>query len=137
MSGLEADRHAAARERLFNELVAETRGFYSQLATVASAFLGGSVLFRDKLPDVPACNWLLGVAWTSFALSLVLIVLVRLNNIAGAEQLIDMIDGKRPVTTPSDGGLSAFGRGCTIGAVVLLVVGVIALVAFGWASLYA
>ena len=137
MSGLEADRHAAARERLSNELVAEARGFYSQIATVASAFLGGSVLFRDKLPDVPACNWLLGVAWTCFALTLTLIVCVRLNNISGAERALDTIDGRQTNSVLPGSLLSRLGRGCTLAAVVLLAFGVFALVAFGWASLYA
>ncbi len=137
MSDLPDARQVAAREVLVDGLVSEARGFYAQITTVASAFLGGSVLFRDKLPDVPGCNWLLGVAWTCFALSLMLIVFVRLNNISGAERALDTIDGRQANSVLPGSLLSRLGRGCTLAAVALLALGVFALVAFGWASLYA
>lgn len=137
MSDPSDDQRAATRDMLAKELIAEVRGFYAQITTVASAFLGGSVLFRDKLPDVPSCNWLLGVAWTCFALSLTLIVFVRLNNISGAERALDRIDGRRTQTHLSENRLSTLGRGSTLASVALLALGVLTLVAFGWASLYA
>ncbi len=137
MSDLPDARQVAAREVLADGLVAEVRGFYAQITTVASAFLGGSVLFRDKLPDVPGVNWLLGVAWTCFALSLTLVVFVRLNNISGAERALDTIDGRQTNSVLPGSLLSRLGRGCTLAAVALLALGVFALVAFGWASLYA
>ena len=137
MSAPSGGQRAAAREVLVDGLVSEARGFYAQITTVASAFLGGSVLFRDKLPDVPGCNWLLGVAWTCFALTLTLIVCVRLNNISGAERALDTIDGRQANSVLPGSLLSRLGRGCTLAAVASLALGVFALVAFGWASLYA
>ncbi len=135
MSDPLSERQASVRELLANELVAEARGFYTQLTTVASAFLGGSIFFRDKFPNAAGCDWLLGVAWTCFALSLALIVFVRLNNVTGAERAIESIDGRPPHKTLTTSRISALGRGCTYAAVALLAFGVLALVAFGWASI--
>ena len=137
MSDVPDAQQVATREFIANGLLTEARGFYAQITTVASAFLGGSVLFRHKLPDVPSFNWLLGVAWTCFALSLTLVVIVRLNNISGAERALDAIDGRQTKSALSGSLLLGLGRGCTLAAVALLALGVFALVAFGWASLYA
>lgn len=137
MTDSTTERKAATRDSLSNELVAEACGFYAQITTVASAFLGGSVLFRDKLPDIPNWNWLLGVAWTGFAASLALIVFVRLNNVAGAQLMIDVIDERRDIQCPAMKRQSILGQRLTRGAVGALAAGIVALVAFGWVSLYA
>lgn len=130
-------QQVAARELLANGLVAEARGFYAQITTVASAFLGGSVLFRERLPDIPQWNWLLGVAWTGFAASLALIVFVRLNNVAGAQLMIDVIDERRDIQCAAMQRQSMLGQRLTRGAVGALAAGIVAIVAFGWVSLYA
>jgi len=130
-------QQVAARELLANGLVAEARGFYAQITTVASAFLGGSVLFRERLPDIPQWNWLLGVAWTGFAASLALIVFVRLNNVAGAQLMIDVIDERRDIQCAAMQRQSMLGQRLRRGAVGALAAGIVALVTFGWVSLYA
>ena len=130
-----ADRRAAIRDFLSAQLAVEVRAFYAQMTTVASAFLGGSVFFRDKLPNVPSCNWLLGVAWTGFAVSLALIVVVRLNNVFGAELAIDVVDQIRDPKCGPVMRQATVGRGLTYGALIALAIGIVALIVFAWLTL--
>lgn len=72
-----------SKDTLFNSIVKEAGEFYNLILTVASAFLGGSLLFLEKIAPQPV-KWsfcILGFGWLSLIISIGLAAYVRLKNL--------------------------------------------------------
>jgi len=72
-----------SRDTLFNSIVKEAGEFYSLVISVASAFLGGTLLFLEKIAPHPF-KWslcILAFGWLSLIMSIGLAVYVRLKNL--------------------------------------------------------
>jgi hypothetical protein len=78
------DQDDQVQQEIFQIVVAECRGFYKLVITVATAFLGGTVLLFDRLAPEPASLWslaVLGAGWLSLVGSIVAVSYVRRWNI--------------------------------------------------------
>jgi len=72
-----------SKDTLFNSIVKEAGEFYNLVLTVASAFLGGTLLFLEKIAPQPV-KWslcILALGWLSLIVSIGLAVYVRLKNL--------------------------------------------------------
>lgn len=85
--------HEDARKELYRTMVQEASAFYRQMATICSAFLGGSMLFSDRLVRAPEPRWwwiLLG-AWICFVLTLAVIVWLRWQNVESHRLVLESL----------------------------------------------
>lgn len=83
-----------SRDVLFEATVTAAGGFYRSVLTVASAFLGGTLVFMEKIAPTPSCPSLIALAlgWSALIASIACVVRVqRLNVDSGWRAL----DGKR------------------------------------------
>jgi hypothetical protein len=89
------------REAVFNSVVSEAAGFYRVIVTVASSFLGGTLLFVERIAPTPRPFWLvvLGVGWLCLIASITAAVtwVRRLNLESGHLALSGQYDGARRI----------------------------------------
>jgi hypothetical protein len=115
-----------SKDCVFSAIVKEAGEFYRQMIAVASAFLGGSLLFVEKIASSP--RWwsipLLAVSWLFLIASIVLILLVRRGNLeSGGLAINDEHDEAKRVEKRV--------RFLGDAAILALAAGIVALVAFG------
>lgn len=70
-------------DKKFEVLAGEADGFYRMVVAVSTAFLGGSILFVEKIAPrpVPRTLFLLGLGWIAFVLSIYCVAEVRRKNL--------------------------------------------------------
>lgn len=75
-----------SREALLASVTAEADGFYSQMATIASGFLGGTLLLMEKIaPNPGRCTLvILAAGWISLIVVLIMVVTIRYLNLMSA-----------------------------------------------------
>ncbi len=81
------------RQMVFQSMHREAEGLYRQLLTIASSFLGGSLIFLTQM-DIGVTRralWLLFLSWVLFALSITLLLLVRWNNVEQMQQFLEAL----------------------------------------------
>ena len=68
---------------IFSAMAQEASGLYDLIIKIASLFLGGTLLFIEKItPHPSACSvHLLGIGWLLLIITIVLIAIIRLINI--------------------------------------------------------
>ncbi|MCK5240900.1 hypothetical protein KAR34_00480 [bacterium] len=68
---------------IFNSIVKEAGGFYTLVLTVASAFLGGTLFFLEKIVGTPNkySLILLGLGWMSLITTIGLSAFIRFQNV--------------------------------------------------------
>ena len=123
------DPNVVSKTAIFQSITTEAGGFYTTVTTVASAFLGASLLFIDKFisgGSTPSLV-LLGLSWISLVASLGCISYVRYLNLeSGRLALEDNFKGAGVVDLRSRKVLTA--------SLVCLIVGMTALVFVGLAN---
>ncbi len=74
---------SARRDSTFIIIVEECRGFYKHVLAIATAFLGGTLLFLEKISPNPSglSLVLLGIGWTLLIVSILAVIWVRRLNI--------------------------------------------------------
>lgn len=119
-------------ELIFATIAQEAAGFYSLILTVASTFLGGTLVFIDRIAPDPV-GWslmVLAVGWLSLLLSVTLIAWVRWRNIESGRHaqdgIWDKVERQESVT-----------RAMTKAAIGALVVGMLLVTVFGFVNLAA
>jgi hypothetical protein len=77
------DPNEVSRAAILQSMTTEAGGFYTTITTVASTFLGASLLFFDKLiiARTTLSLVLLGVSWISLVISLACVAHVRYLNL--------------------------------------------------------
>jgi hypothetical protein len=77
------DPNEVSRAAILQSMTTEAGGFYATITTVASTFLGASLLFFDKFVIARTTFSLvfLGVSWTSLVISLACVAHVRYLNL--------------------------------------------------------
>jgi hypothetical protein len=83
------------RKQLYATMAQEASGLYSQLLTICTAFLGGSLTFYEKLaPNPLPCSMLfLFLAWLSFIYSLLALIWVRWKNVEAHRMILESLKG--------------------------------------------
>lgn len=80
-------------DRKYDVLAREADGYYRMIVTISTAFLGGSILFLERLAKQPEC-WtlpLLASGWVSFLVAIHSVASVRRQNL---EALRLALEGK-------------------------------------------
>lgn len=123
------DDDRVSRDAVFSSIVTEAAGFYKIVTVTASSFLGGSLLFMEKIAPKPATwtLWVLGTGWTALVASIALVAWVRWRNLESGRLFLE---GQYPKAAQVDAGK----RRCSIVSVGLLVAGMVAVMAFGMAN---
>jgi hypothetical protein len=77
------DPKAALKLAIFQSVTTEAGGYYGQIVTVASSFLGGSLLFMEKIAPIHSVwSFLgLGIAWMSLVASIGCVARLRHHNL--------------------------------------------------------
>ena len=119
------------KKTIFQAAAADATDFYKMIITVATAFLGGTLVFYEKIAPQPTKLSLLfaGVGWLLLVASIGLIARIRLHNIESAHQALG---GKFDAARAIDGRARADGRS----SVRALVLAMVMIIAAGVASLW-
>jgi hypothetical protein len=77
------DPNAALKLAILQSMTTEAGGYYGLIVTVASSFLGGSLLFMEKLAPIHSGWFLLGfgIAWISLVASIGCVARLRYYNL--------------------------------------------------------
>lgn len=121
------DRDLSGREQsVFSALVQEAAGFYGLLLTIASAFLGGTLIFIDRIAHNPEAwtVFVLAGGWGALVATVVLVALVRWRNV---ETMRAFLEGRHS-ELPQKEKLT---RRLTVSAIVCLGCGMLAVSVFG------
>lgn len=86
-----AQQSDVSRSDIFASVVAEAGAFYRLLVTVVSSFLGGTLLFLDKIcSDPPAISLVvLYIGWLALVVCIILVALVRAGNIRSGRMALE------------------------------------------------
>jgi len=117
---------SVSRDALFTVIAAEAAGYYRTITTVASAFLGGSLLFLDKLASRPSTLslFVLGGAWICLIASIACTAWVRRKNLdSGWKALEQRFEDAQ--------GIDKKTRGWSTVGIVSLIFGMCLLMIFG------
>lgn len=120
------DLNVVSRSAILQSITTEASGFYTTVTTVASTFLGASLLFVDKFLIVGTAISLavLAVSWISLVASIACVAHVRFLNLrSGQLALQDKFDDAAAIDTRS-GKFSTAAQWCLmVGMAALVVVG--------------
>lgn len=80
----------ATKDSILDSITQEANGFYNSLLTIATAFLGGSLLFLKELLHTlpPRGLFALYIGWIGLTTCLVLMVLVRFLNLVSGKHAL-------------------------------------------------
>src|ERR1044071_2483550 len=118
------DPNIVSKAAILQSITTEASGFYTTVTTVASTFLGASLLFADKFLSVGTTFSLLvlAVSWLSLVASIASIARVRFLNLkSGQLALQDRFDAAAIIDTRS-GRYSTSAQWCLIVGMAALVV---------------
>jgi len=121
-----------SKDALFDSIVKEAGGFYNLILSVASAFLGGSLLFLEKIAPKPVV-WslpILGLGWLALIVAIGLSAYVRLENLEAGRLALE---GKYDEAKKLDRKKEC----CCIGMLWTLLIGVFLVAAFGLVNIIA
>lgn len=120
------DPNVVSKSAILQSITTEASGFYTTVTTVASTFLGASILFVDKFLTAGTTFSLvvLAVSWISLVCSIACVARVRFLNLkSGQLALQDDYEGAGAIDLQS-GRFSTSAQWCLIvGMVALVVVG--------------
>jgi hypothetical protein len=87
----EVTQGVVSKNTLWNSYVNEAGGFYNLIITVASAFLGGSMIFIQNIATTPTCCSLffLFLGWFCLVGSIWLTTAVRRQNVATLREALE------------------------------------------------
>ena len=117
---------SVSKDELARSVVSEAQGLHKQMLGISSAFLGGSILFLEKIAPNPE-YWtlvMLIVGWLSLISSMALSIVVRLNNIESGRRALE---GKYDKASELDRKKECW----TKWAVGLLIAGILLIAVFG------
>ena len=114
----------------FSSLTQAALGYYKTIFTVASAFLGGSMLFLERIAPNPSGLSLvfLAAGWFVLIIAVISIALVQRDNLRSGRQFLE---GKIPESVRTDNRSSFFS---TL-SIVCLAIGLLAITTFGFINL--
>ncbi|MHC4662847.1 MAG: hypothetical protein ACYS8W_14285 [Planctomycetota bacterium] len=125
------DDDNVSREAIFSAIVAEAGGFYKIITTIGGGFLGGSLVFMEKIAPHPA-KWTLWhfllPAWILILASGAIVVFVRRKNLESGRLALE---GKFDDAIKIDRQTSRLSTIVTF----VLIIGVLLLMLFGFANL--
>lgn len=81
-----------SRAALFDSIVKEASEFYKLVLTVASAFLGGTLIFLEKIAPPPVPWWLfvlLCIGWLCLITAICILAIVRTKNLESGCHALD------------------------------------------------
>ena len=125
-----ADESVIPRAAVFSSLVKAAADYYKTIVTVASSFLGGTLIFLEKIAVNPSfgSTVLLGIGWLLLVLSILAILLVeRWNLESGRQALRDSYDRALKIDAST--------RFLSWAAILLLGSGIACIMFFGWINL--
>jgi len=125
------EKEDISREALFNSIVESASQFYGRLVTVASAFLGGSLVFLERLSQhaTPGSFVFLVLGWLFLVASIGLVVLVQRGNLESGRQALRG-------DTENASNIDRWTRRASSAAALFLVLGMSCLAAFGGWNIY-
>ena len=84
------DTERIPREVVFTTAAAEAAGFYKYIITVASSFLGGTLLFLERVAPHPTTLslGLLGLGWLLLIVSIGTVAWIRRLNLESAQRAL-------------------------------------------------
>lgn len=122
------DPNVVPRSAILQSITTEASGFYTTITTVASTFLGASLLFFDKfiVTRTTLSLVLLGVSWITLVAAIACVARVRFLNLrSGQLALQDKFDAADAIDKRS-AKFSTAAQWCLIvGMAVLVVVGLL------------
>jgi hypothetical protein len=118
------------RKLLSESVIAEARGYYKLVVATATLFLGGTLVFWEKVtPTLSELSlWLLGAGWLCLVTSVMLVVFVRRDNIEMGRLALAEKDDK-------DDRIAKRSRRLTTASGVCLALGMFFVAAAGMAAL--
>ena len=90
--GTETEDQLITRREVFSTIVAESSAVYKLIVTVASSFLGGTLLFLERIAPHPL-GWslvILGLGWLALIVSIIIVVYVRMYNIRSGQFVLEV-----------------------------------------------
>ncbi|HEX6680055.1 MAG TPA: hypothetical protein VF063_05365 [Gaiellaceae bacterium] len=120
------------RARLVEHRQKATESFDRTVLTLSGGALGVTITFIHELAPHPRHVWLIGVAWSLFCASLLLILVSYLASIAAHDNIIEQMDRRVAAIKPPRRFTTWFNRA----AAALLVSGVAWVVAFAWFNVH-
>jgi hypothetical protein len=116
------------RARLVDHRQKATESFDRTVLTLSGGALGVTITFIHELAPHPRHVWLIGVAWSLFCASLLLILVSYLASIGAHDKIIEQMDERVATIRPPRRFTTWFNRA----AAAFLVSGVIWVVIFAW-----
>lgn len=134
----EDDVPTVSFERLYSTMAEEADGFYKQMITICTAFLGGSLVFSEKL-FVSDARWslvLLFVAWLALTYPLAVLVWVRWQNVEAHRHALKYLTTHDVNEYQQAQSIPIKGRKWTTSAIILMVFGLFLIASFTAISIY-
>jgi len=111
-------------DQLYNTMAQEADGFYKQMITISTAFLGGTLAYFDKLfvGNVRWSLWLLFPGWALLVFPIAVLALVRWQNVEAHRHVLEYFktgDEKEYATAARIGKKGRWRTKCAIYSMIL------------------
>jgi len=129
---------SALKDRLYTTMSQEADGFYKLLITICTTFLGGTLIFFEKLfvSDARWSIWLLFLAWLALAYSIAVLVWIRWQNVEAHRHALEYLktrvekDYEKAVSIPNKA------RKWTTSAIIVMMIGLGLIAVFTAINIY-
>ncbi len=124
------EQKGISREAIFKVLAADADGYYKLVLTLASSFLGGSLLFLEKI--MPKPTWLsllfVSLGWGSLIASVALVTSIRAWNLrSGFFALEGKVEEARKLDVKKDRHTTCASNLLIAGMIFIMLAGAVSL----------
>ena len=123
---------SALRDRLYTTMSQEADGLYKLLITICTTFLGGTLVFFEKLfvSDARWSIWLLFLAWLALTYSIAVLVWIRWQNVEAHRHALEYTKTGDENEYKKAEGIPEAGRRWTLSAIIIMIAGLLLLALF-------
>lgn len=125
-------------ELLYSTMANEANGFYSQMITISTLSMGGSVVFYDKFFTVKSAwsIWLLFFTWIFFIFPVAILTWIRWQNVEAHRHMLKYFKKNKEEEYRKVEDISIRTRKWTAIAIVSLVLALLTLAIFASVNIY-
>jgi hypothetical protein len=131
-SAINDDDQMISLERLYDTMSKEVDGLYRQMITICTAFLGGTLVFFEKL-FVSNAEWSIYVlfgGWAALTYPLAVLIFIRWQNVEAHRHVLEYLKTGKEKEYNEAVLMSRRGRKWTTSAIISMVAGLVLVAAF-------
>jgi len=125
-------------EQLYSTMAQEADGFYRQMITICTAYLGGTFVFYDKFVTENSTQslWLLFLAWVALIYPTAVLTYIRWQNVESHRHILEYLKKQEEEEYTRAKTIAKNGRNLTKSAIYSMIIALLLLGMFTALNIY-